>query len=195
MCISHIHTLVYVAFPSCLRLENQFVVFSSIFLITRSTRTCRCHGKWSSVFGSSVFFGREESIWSEITNPFLDSPKKKCSLTELTPAPNADEFNKRGVCFIEWNVFVTFITEQSSHEKSCSRKRLFQANAKSYNSRKQFIEGKKWHCSTVAWAGRGRGAWAPWAPPIILTSTFNLVSCHALHDHSALRFNVFISVR
>ena len=35
----------------------------------------RCHGKWSSVFGSSVFFGSEESIWSEITNPFLDSPK------------------------------------------------------------------------------------------------------------------------
>ena len=121
--------------------------------------------------------------------------QKKCSLTELTPAPNADEFNKRGVCFIEWKVFVTFIREQSSHEKSCSRKRLFQANAKSYSSRKQFIEGKKWHCSTVAWAGRGRGAWAPWAPPIILTGTFNLVSCHALHDHSALRFNVFISVR
>ena len=69
--------------------------------------------------------------------------QKKCSLTELTPAPNADEFNKRGVCFIEWKVFVTFIREQSSHEKSCSRKRLFQANAKSYSSRKQFIEGKK----------------------------------------------------
>ena len=34
-----------------------------------------CHGKWSSVFGYSVFFGSEESIWSEITNSFLDSPK------------------------------------------------------------------------------------------------------------------------
>ena len=36
----------YVAFSSCLRREDQFVVFfSSIFLITRSTRTRRCHGK------------------------------------------------------------------------------------------------------------------------------------------------------
>ena len=26
--------------------------------------------------------------------------QKNCSLTELTTAPNADEFNKRGVCFI-----------------------------------------------------------------------------------------------
>ena len=40
---TYIHTLVYVAFPSCVRLENQFVVFSSVFLITRSTRTFRCH--------------------------------------------------------------------------------------------------------------------------------------------------------
>ena len=26
---------------------------------------------------SSVLFGSEESVWSEITNPFLDSPKKR----------------------------------------------------------------------------------------------------------------------
>ena len=38
------------------------------FVPTRTTRTCRCHGK-CSFFGSSVFFGSEESIWSEITNP------------------------------------------------------------------------------------------------------------------------------
>ena len=73
--------------------------FSSILLITGKTRTCRCHGKWSSVFGSSVFFGSEESIWSETQIRFWIL-QKKCSLTELTPAPNADEFNKRGVCFI-----------------------------------------------------------------------------------------------
>ena len=43
---------------------------------TRSAKTCRCHGKWS-FFGSSGFFGCEKPIWSEITNPFLDSDSKK----------------------------------------------------------------------------------------------------------------------
>ena len=46
------------------------------FVPTRSTRTCPCQDRWS-FFGSSGFFGSEESVWSEITNPFLDSPKKK----------------------------------------------------------------------------------------------------------------------
>ena len=39
----------YVAFCSCLWREDQF----ALFFLTRSTRTCRCHGKWS-FFGSSV---------------------------------------------------------------------------------------------------------------------------------------------
>ena len=44
--ILYIYTyVVYVEFLSCLRGEDQFVVFSSIFLITRSTRTSHSHGK------------------------------------------------------------------------------------------------------------------------------------------------------
>ena len=39
----------------------------------------------------------------------------------------------------------------------------------------------------------GPGGGVAGGPPIILTSTFNLFSGHALH--AALRFNVFISVR
>ena len=46
-----------------------------LFFSTRSTKTCRCHGKWS-FFRIFRLFGREESVWSEITNPFLDSPQK-----------------------------------------------------------------------------------------------------------------------
>ena len=38
MCISYIRTLVYVAFPSCLRLENKSVVFSSISSSSRGAR-------------------------------------------------------------------------------------------------------------------------------------------------------------
>ena len=74
--------LAHVTFPSCLRRRNKFVfcffVFS-VFLITRSTRTCRCLRKWS-FFRSSVFLLGEESIRSEITNPFLDSRRKNTPL-------------------------------------------------------------------------------------------------------------------
>ena len=42
-----IRSLCYFSFLSS---PDQFVVFSSILLITRSTRTCRCHAKWSSIF-------------------------------------------------------------------------------------------------------------------------------------------------
>ena len=53
ICLVHfVHSFVaYVAFSSCLRRENQLLL---LFFSTRSTRTCRCHGKWS-FFGSSVF--------------------------------------------------------------------------------------------------------------------------------------------
>ena len=78
--------------PKCKHFVYSFVTYAAFFLpspwgsvcccccccfffSTRSTRTCRCHGKWS-FYGSSVFFGSEESVWSEITNPFLYSPKK-----------------------------------------------------------------------------------------------------------------------
>ena len=40
----------HVALSCCLRREDQFVFFFPM----RSTRTCRCHGKWS-FFGSSIF--------------------------------------------------------------------------------------------------------------------------------------------
>ena len=40
----------HVPLSSCLRCEDQFVCLFP----TRSTRTCRCHGKWS-FFGSSIF--------------------------------------------------------------------------------------------------------------------------------------------
>ena len=42
-----IRSLCYFSFLSS---PDQFVVFSSILLITRNMRTCRCHGKWSSFF-------------------------------------------------------------------------------------------------------------------------------------------------
>ena len=46
--------LAYVAFSSCVRREDQFVLAVFFFFFTRSTRTCRCHSKWSFC-GSSVF--------------------------------------------------------------------------------------------------------------------------------------------
>ena len=39
------------------------------FFPTRSTRTCRCHGKWSLIFGFSIFLV-VKNPWSEITNRF-----------------------------------------------------------------------------------------------------------------------------
>ena len=40
--------VVYIAFPSCLLREDQFVVVVVVvvfFFFTKSTRTCYCHGK------------------------------------------------------------------------------------------------------------------------------------------------------
>ena len=53
-----------------------------LFTFMRSTRTCRCPGKWP-FFGSSIF-GSEESMWSEITDPFFDSPKKRTQRPKAT---------------------------------------------------------------------------------------------------------------
>ena len=69
---SYSHSI-FAIFFSCFRREDQCVVFFS----TRSTRTSRCHGKWSLIFGFSIFFGSEESIWSEITNRFWILQKKR----------------------------------------------------------------------------------------------------------------------
>ena len=60
VCVSNRNTihfvysfLAYVAFSSCLRREDQFVV-AVFFFFTRSTRTCPCHSKWS-FFGYFFF--------------------------------------------------------------------------------------------------------------------------------------------
>ena len=68
--------LAYVAFSSCLRREDQFVVAVLVFFLTRSTRTCRCHSKWS-FFGSSVFLAVKNpyNLTSQIR--FCILPKKR----------------------------------------------------------------------------------------------------------------------
>ena len=61
--------VVYVTFPSCLR-----QISLSFFPLFSSWR-----GAWGHavvMVNDPLFFGSEESIWSEITNPFLDSPTK-----------------------------------------------------------------------------------------------------------------------
>lgn len=45
-----------------------------------------CHNK-RSFFGSSIFIGGEESIWSEIQILFLDSPKKTAPLSTYKTWP------------------------------------------------------------------------------------------------------------
>ena len=67
VCVSNRNTihfvysfLAYVSFSSCLRREDRFVV-AIFFFLSRSTRTCRWHSKWS-FFGSSVFL--------VVTNPY-----------------------------------------------------------------------------------------------------------------------------
>ena len=69
----HIHFVysyvVYVTFPSCLRQIS--LLFFPLFSSSR--------GAWGHavvMVNDPLFFGSEESIWSEITNPFLDSPTK-----------------------------------------------------------------------------------------------------------------------
>ena len=69
-CISH------VAFSFCPRREDQlFVVFFPLFFASRGARGYAVV-LVNYPFSDHPFFGSEESIWSEITNPFLDSPKK-----------------------------------------------------------------------------------------------------------------------
>ena len=68
-----------------------FNFFLSV-LITKSARTCRCHGKWS-FFGSSVFLVVKNpcDLRSQvrITNPFLDSPPKNAANRPLPSSKNS----------------------------------------------------------------------------------------------------------
>ena len=61
----------HVALSCCLRREDQFVFFFPM----RSTRTCRCHGKWS-FFGSSIFLVVKNPYDLRSQNPFLGSLRK-----------------------------------------------------------------------------------------------------------------------
>ena len=65
--------IAYVAFSSCLCREDQFVVFFPLF---SSSRGARRHAvvMVNDPFSDLAFYGSEESVGSEITNPFLDSP-------------------------------------------------------------------------------------------------------------------------
>ena len=67
-----VHSFVaYVAFSSCLRREDQFVVVFSFPGGARGHAVVMVNDPFSD-----RFFGSEKSVLSEITNPFLDSPKK-----------------------------------------------------------------------------------------------------------------------
>ena len=57
------------------RREDQFVVFFPLF---SSSRGARGHAvvMVNDPFSDLPFYGSEESVGSEITNPFLDSPLK-----------------------------------------------------------------------------------------------------------------------
>ena len=46
------------------------------FFPTRSTRTCRCYGKWSLIFGFSIFLV-VKNPWAEITNRCWILQKKR----------------------------------------------------------------------------------------------------------------------
>ena len=61
----------YVAFSSCLRREDQFVVVVYFPRGARRLAVVMVNDPFSD-----LFFGSEKSVLSEITNPFLDSPKK-----------------------------------------------------------------------------------------------------------------------
>ena len=69
-----VHSFVaYVAFSSCLRREDQFVVV--FFFSKRSTALGHAVVMVNDPFFDR-FFGSEKFVLSEITNPFLDSPQK-----------------------------------------------------------------------------------------------------------------------
>ena len=68
--------IVYVAFPSCLCCDDQFVVFTLCYFSSSQGAWGHATVMVNDPFSDLPFFGSEESIWSEITNPFLDSPTK-----------------------------------------------------------------------------------------------------------------------
>ena len=105
--------LAYVAFSSCLRREDQFVLaVFCFFFFTRSTRTCRCHSKWSFC-GSSVFLvvKNPHDLRSQIR--FWILPKKRrhpicfregCSVqSSLLPPPY---WKTRRPCGQGWTFYV-----------------------------------------------------------------------------------------
>ena len=103
--------LAYVAFSSCLHREDQFVL-AVFFFFTRSTRTCRCHSKWSFC-GSSVFLvvKNPHDLRSQIR--FWILPKKRrhpicfregCSVqSSLLPPPY---WKTRRPCGQGWTFYV-----------------------------------------------------------------------------------------
>ena len=103
--------LAYVAFSPCLRREDQFVL-AVFFFFTRSTRTCRCHSKWSFC-GSSVFLvvKNPHDLRSQIR--FWILPKKRrrpicfregCSVqSSLLPPPY---WKTRRPCGQGWTFYV-----------------------------------------------------------------------------------------
>ena len=104
--------LAYVAFSSCLRREDQFVLAVFCFFFTRSTRTCPCHSKWSFC-GSSVFLvvKNPHDLRSQIR--FWILPKKRrhpicfregCSVqSSLLPPPY---WKTRRPCGQGWTFYV-----------------------------------------------------------------------------------------
>ena len=104
--------LAYVAFSSCLRREDQFVLAVFFVFFTRSTRTCRCHSKWSFC-GSSVFLvvKNPHDLRSQIR--FWILPKKRrhpicfregCSVqSSLLPPPY---WKTRRPCGQGWTFYV-----------------------------------------------------------------------------------------
>ena len=96
LCIHFVYSfLAYVAFSSCPRREDQFVVAVFFFFHLRSTRTCHCHSK-RSFFGSSVFLVVKNpyDLTSQIRFCIL---QKKRTLRLLT----GGTFVRHPICFRE----------------------------------------------------------------------------------------------
>ena len=83
-----IFILAYVAFSSCLRREDRFVV---VFFFHEEHEDMPLSW-WMILFRIFRVFGSEGSIWSEITNPILDSLEK----THLIECPK--------VRFAQWKI-------------------------------------------------------------------------------------------